>query len=455
MNDVIAAIATAPGEGAVGIVRLSGKGCLRVASSFIRWRSEGPNPRAATLARAYSDGRLLDRVLVTFFPGPGSYTGEDVLEIGAHGSPYVLSRLLEAACRSGARPADPGEFTRRAFLNGRLDLAQAEAVCALIRARTRLSHRCALDQLDGTLSERIKDLRAGALDLLAHLEAGLDHPEDGVPELGAERCLERIDRLREGLSPLIRSYGVGRLAAEGARVALVGSPNVGKSCLLNALLGRDRAIVSETPGTTRDTLEEEAALEGLPAVLIDTAGVRGGDLDAVERVGIERTRRAMKRADVVVLVLDRSRPLNPEDRAVIREAEELAASGGTSIVLALNKSDLPPAMSALDAGGPWPALAVSALQGAGVDALAGSIAAAARGGAADPGENGVVVASLRHFEALRACMESLEEARGAVDEAELAASHVREALSRLDSIVGGGGTEELLDAVFSRFCVGK
>ncbi|MBI4346773.1 MAG: tRNA uridine-5-carboxymethylaminomethyl(34) synthesis GTPase MnmE [Elusimicrobia bacterium] len=444
MNDVIAAIATPAGEGALGIVRLSGPDVLAVAARFVRapWQ-----PRLATLALVHDEGRPVERAVGVYFPGPDSYTGDDVLELTAHGSPYLLSRILELAVRSGARLASPGEFTHRAYLNGRLDLAQAEAVSLLIRARTETTARAAFEQLEGRLSNAVEDLRRRITGGLAIVEASLDHPEEDLPAFGPETAAAAASRLAEEARRLAATHRRGRLAADGARVSIVGRPNAGKSSLLNALVGRDRAIVADEPGTTRDTLEETADLRGVRAVLVDTAGLRDeAEAGAVEREGIRRTRASLAASDVALVVLDRSVDFQEPDRSLLEEA----AAGGRPVIVALNKADLPRA-SGLDG---IEGVQVSALTGDGVSRLAERLAdELARTGAAPEGEPWVV--SLRHRLALEESAAALDRAAAVAGEAELAAVHLREALAKLGEIVGDTATEEVLRELFSRFCVGK
>ncbi|MBI4385890.1 MAG: tRNA uridine-5-carboxymethylaminomethyl(34) synthesis GTPase MnmE [Elusimicrobia bacterium] len=454
MPDVIAAIATPRGEGAVGMLRLSGPGCRDLAASFLRCRAPSLAPRAATLATACADGRDLDRVLVTHFPAPHTYTGEEMLEITTHGSPYILSKLLRQACRSGARLAEPGEFSQRAFLNGRMDLAQAEAVCDLIRAKTHRAHRAALEQLQGGVSRRIGDLRRSLLDLLAGVEAGLDHPEEDIPELGAERALERLQGLQVEVRRLIESYRVGRLLTEGARIAIVGSPNVGKSSLLNALLKRERAIVDPAPGTTRDTIEEDADLHGLRAVLIDTAGLRARASGPVERLGMERTLQALESSDLVLLVLDGSRPLGAEEAAFLRQTRTRCLEADRPLLLVWNKSDLAPELRAEDLPSDSAAVKVSALRGIGIELLARRIARLL-GADADEAQQGLLVTSLRHRQNLERTAESLDLARAEISSGEVAALHLREALAALGALTGESSPDEVLHTIFSKFCIGK
>lgn len=450
-GDVVAAIATPPGRGAIGVLRVSGRGSLALAAGFIRLPAPMP-PRRPVLAWVLDGGSRLDRALVTFFPEGASYTGEESLEVSAHGSPYVLERLLELSMDAGARPAPPGEFTRRAYLNGRLDINQAEAVCGLIEAETRTAHRAAASQLSGDFSRRAEALRRAVLELSAEVEAALDHPEEDIPQLAPEEARRRLDSLRAEAEAMARGARRGRLSLSGARVPLVGVPNAGKSSLLNRLLGRDRAIVSPTPGTTRDTVEEPADLGGLKARLIDTAGLHEGARDPVERAGMERALAAARSADLVVAVLDRTAEPGPQLELLGR-----LVSGGVPVLAALNKSDSDSSrigLSEVMAAGPAAAVSVSALRGDGVDELAARARAELLGAPAEE----PLACSLRLKAALEGCAAELARAvplLGADPAWELAASRLRSALLLLEPAAGGTPTEAVLAEVFSRFCVGK
>ncbi len=450
VTETIVAPATPAGRGALGIVRVSGPGARRVALEVLGW--ESPEPRRASTRTARRAGRPVDRVVAVFWEGPETSTGEDLLEMTAHGSPEILRELVAAASEAGARHAAPGEFTRRAFTNGRLDLAQAEAVEALIRARGDRARRAALDRLDGQFSRDVSAARAPVLDLLALLEARLDHPDEDIAPLSGAAADAALAALRPPLERVLAAFERGRSEREGVRVCLVGRPNAGKSSLLNALLGRDRAIVAATPGTTRDTLEEPAALAGLSTVLIDTAGLRDDAIDPAEREGVERAERALAACDVAVLVVDGARPEEPVDARAHRRALELAAREGRPVVIARSKSDL--AASAAEAGG----VSVSSKTGAGIEALARAVAAAA--GAAEGDEGETMLVGERDREAFAAALAEIDAARAAVAAhpgtwEDRAACHLREAHDRLGSVLGLGAPDEVLRAVFSRFCVGK
>lgn len=450
MSQTIAAVATPPGASALGILRLSGDQALPIALSLLNLAQL--KPRRATVAWAKGRHGPIDQVVAISWPGPESPTGEDVVEFSTHGSALILRLLLEACLERGAAAAQPGEFTRRAFLNGRIDLSQAEAVCQLIGAQTESAHRACLRHLQGGLRGRLQACRAPILDLLVEAEAVLDHPEEEIPALLAEDVRLRLEKMALPLEALAATFSQGRLLAEGARVCIVGRPNAGKSSLLNALLGRERAIVCPEPGTTRDTLEETCSLGGTPAVLIDTAGLREEARDPAELAGMERTRQALRASDLALLVMDGSRPPTKEDRLVHERILSEAARQGKGIISILNKSDLLAEPSRDDG-----ALRVSALKETGIREL---LAEVGRKLMPRQTEESEVILSTRHQEALQACLQSLRQAqelvlaRRAGFEDRLA-HRLREALEELNEIEGIGVADEVLQAVFSRFCVGK
>lgn len=451
-SDTIAAIATPPGSGALAIVRASGPGAAAAAAAVL---GRGLPSRQAVLAKARDGEGDIDEVVALFFPAGASPTGEDLVELTCHGSPYIQRRLLEALLRAGARAAEPGEFTRRAFSSGRLDLAQAEAVCDLIAAGTGAAHRSALAQLEGGLSRAVDGLRAPILGLLGHLEACLDHPEEDIPPLEAGEAKARLAALQEPVARLAGSFGAGRLLREGPRVCIVGRPNAGKSSLLNALLGCQRAIVCAEPGTTRDTIEEPCDLGGIPAVLVDTAGLGHDGACAADAESLRRTRSALRSSDLAILVVDGSRAPDARDEAAHRDLREASAADRRPVLTVLSKADLPPAHSEGRAG-----CRVSALSGDGVDELKRRLARELGGGGEAPSEGGALVTRARHHDALRRCLARLEEARLCVDSRpgcweELAARELREALAALDEITGPAAPDEVLEDIFSRFCVGK
>ena len=452
-TDTIAAIATPVGSGGIGVVRISGPQALWIARRVTR-RSRDPKPRYAHLARVYDgNNELIDQALLLFMPGPRSYTGEDVAELSCHGGPIALRRVLDSILAAGARPAGPGEFTLRAFLNGRLDLAQAEAVADLVAAPTPAALAVAANQLAGRLSDAVGDMRAACLDLLAQMEAEVDFDEDEIPAMDRAVVAATLDSLHQRLEDALASAGRGIMQRHGVRVALVGSPNVGKSSLMNALLSTDRAIVTEIPGTTRDVLEESFDLDGVPIVLNDTAGLRETH-DPVETLGVERSSRALESADAVVLVLDASRPLLGNDEttaARIRQAVK-------PTIVALNKRDLPHAVRADDvrdlvAGAPI-------VRTAAIREDVNELRQALRHVIGLVGGDGglALVASVRHQEALTRARDELAGARRAVTDDEpsdFISIGVRGAVDALGEITGESATEDLLDVIFSKFCIGK
>ena len=451
-TETIVAVATPPAQARSASCASAARAPRDISCALLSSLSDNLPPRRATFVRAIDQQGLIDQVVAVHFPGPNSATGEDVVEISAHGSPYILARLLKAALAAGATAARPGEFTQRAFLNGRLDLAQAEAVCELIRARTDGAHRAALAQLEGGLSQELTLARGPILELLVRVEALLDHPEEDIPGFKDGELSSLLAELARPLQLLAKSHARGRLLSEGPRVCLVGRPNAGKSSLLNALLGAERAIVCPEPGTTRDTLEEACDVRGLPAVLVDTAGMRDHATAAAERSGMERAERALRGSDLALLVIDASREEDEEDRRVHGRILEAARREGRAVISVYNKTDLRAASVSPPEGSAW----VSALRRTGLEDLLTSISARL---APEEG-GGAVVTSARHQDCLRralACLDDAEQAvarHGAVAEDRLA-SHLRQALAALDEIGGAAAPDEVLAAIFSKFCVGK
>ncbi len=452
-TDTIAAIATPVGSGGIGVVRISGPQALWIARRVTR-RSRDPKPRYAHLARVYDgNNELIDQALLLFMPGPRSYTGEDVAELSCHGGPVALRRVLDSILAAGARPAGPGEFTLRAFLNGRLDLAQAEAVADLVAAPTPAALAVAANQLAGRLSDAVGEMRNACLDLLAQMEAEVDFDEDEVPAMDRAVVAATLDSLHQRLEDALASAGRGIMQRHGVRVALVGSPNVGKSSLMNALLSTDRAIVTEIPGTTRDVLEESFDLDGIPIVLNDTAGLRETH-DPVEILGVERSSRALEGADAVVLVLDASRPLLGSDATAGARVRQAAKP----TIVALNKRDLPHAVRADDVRdlAPGAPIVRTAAIREDVNELRQALRQVIGLAAADGGL--ALVASVRHQEALTRARDELAGARRAVaddEPSDFVSIGVRGAVNALGEITGESATEDLLDVIFSKFCIGK
>ena len=392
------------------------------------------------------EGRSVDQVLVTFFPKPNSYTGEDVTEISCHGAPVVLAFAVERATELGARLAEPGEFTQRAFFNGRIDLAQAEAVRDLIEATTVYQARVALQQVEGALSRRLTPLKKQLCDLIALLEAGIDFAEDDVPVAADQEILGRLRPLMTDIEKLAESYRFGKVVREGITLSILGRPNVGKSSLFNRLLEQDRAIVAATPGTTRDQVSETLVIEGLPVRLIDTAGIRATS-DVVETKGVEKSYEALADADLILVVLDLSQPLQNTDRELLAREEQ----GCRSLVVG-NKSDLPGKAEISQ-----PYLAVSAATGDGIPQLRRQIYQHAVPDHSEGAEAGFIT-NIRHAQLLRDSLEHLERAERAVTAQvphEMLLLDLYAALKPIDAITGATTVEDILDNIFSTFCIGK
>lgn len=474
-EDTIVAIATPPGRGGIGVVRMSGPASLDIARAMLE-RSAPLAPRYATYTRVRRGATpacvvrgaepsrvpaIVDEVVATYFPAPHSYTGEHVVEISAHGSPVVLQAIVQCALDAGARLAQPGEFTLRAFLNGKRDLVQAEAVADLIAAATPLQARVAFDQLEGTLTRRIGEFDAVLFDLIARLEASLDFPDEGYHFIEPDETGRRIDQVVIGIDELLGDARRGRMIREGATAVIAGRPNVGKSSIFNMLAGSDRAIVTAIAGTTRDLVTERVDIDGLAVTLVDTAGWRQ-TLDVVEREGVARADQARAVADLVIVVLDASQSLTPDDHRLL----EMTANRPGLVVL--NKSDLaaaadpagrlPHAAQGAVGGGTFPAVVISARTGDGLGELRRAIARALAGGD-EALRDTAAISNARHIALL-------QEARARLIAAQQAAAagptpeefllvDLQAARAQLDEIVGARTTDDLLQHIFERFCIGK
>ena len=446
-TDTIAAISTPPGRGGIGIVRLSGPQATSIAAQLVRLHHPLEHARAR-LADVLDpdDNARIDEAMITYFASPHSYTSDDLVEIAAHGSPVVLDLLLRRALDLGARLAEPGEFTQRAFLSGKLDLTQAEAVRDLIEAQTLTQARQAASQMGGALSRRVQPIKQSLVELIALLEAGIDFAEDDIDVTPQSEIAHRIDDLIPPLAALEASFARGRVVHDGLTLAIVGRPNAGKSSLFNRLVERDRAIVTATPGTTRDLVTERIAIDGIPLELVDTAGLRE-TLEEVEALGIARSREALADASLVLVVLDATQSLNDEERAL------LAAVDNRPAVVVLNKCDLAAADSA-QTGAPG-TLRTSALTGEGIATLRERIVALATGGAAaEPG----LLTSLRHQQAIvtgRTALADAAQANANTIPHEMILIDLYRALWALDSLTGQTTPDDILNLIFSTFCIGK
>jgi tRNA modification GTPase len=455
-SDTIVAIATPAGRGGIGVVRISGPDAEPIAR-VLASRSTPFTPRQATFTEVGVRPRnspcpktegsrgadVRDRTVVTFFQAPQSYTGEDVVEISAHGSPVVLNAIVRAAVDAGARLAEPGEFTLRAFLNNKIDLVQAEAVADLIDAVTPLQARAAFDQLEGTLTTAIGEIEHALFDVIARLEASLDFPDEGYHFVEPNEAAGAIAAIVARIDALLAQASRGRLVREGAQVAIVGAPNVGKSSLFNALLNTNRAIVTAIPGTTRDLLMEKADIGGLSLSLIDTAGVRETS-DVVELEGVARSRDTLRVVDLVIVVLDRARPLSADDRDILN------ATASRPRVIVKNKSDLPAADDQIDG------LDISATSGAGIDRLIDAIANTIA--ASEPLRDRPQITNTRHTILLERAKAALARAASALEgevSEEFPLLDLQEAAQALQEITGKKTSDDLLHHIFAKFCIGK
>ncbi len=459
LDDTIVAIATPPGRGGLGVVRLSGGQARAIAGAMLRL----PAGRKLEANRAIfcelvdaaqsdkKDSERIDEVVVTYFAAPHSYTTDDVVELSCHGSPVVLARVLEMAVAAGARMAAPGEFTQRAFLHGRLDLTQAEAVRDLIDAESLYQAKVAARQLHGELSHTVQPIKRALVELIARLEAGLDFAEDEVSEMPAAEITAAIASIAEPLHKLEASFAFGRLVQSGLTLAIVGRPNVGKSSLFNRLVERERAIVTAAPGTTRDLVTETVTLGGLPVRLVDTAGLREAVqrevIDEAEAIGIRKSMEALADADLVLVVLDASRPLSDVDRELLNDVREREA------VVVMNKCDLGAAAAPATR---LPVVCCSALSGNGVAEVREAILRGIRGGGAQP--EGALVTNLRQQQTVHASVGALQAASTSVANRvphEMLLLDLYTALRALDELTGATTTDDILDVIFSTFCIGK
>ncbi|MGI9860641.1 tRNA uridine-5-carboxymethylaminomethyl(34) synthesis GTPase MnmE [Moorella naiadis] len=457
LEDTIAALATPPGEGGIGIIRLSGSQAVAIAGKIFNPR-QGPGLAASRshflrlgLIQDPDTGETIDEVLISVMYGPHSYTAEDVVEINCHGGALATARVLQLVLRQGARLAEPGEFTRRAFLNGRLDLAQAEAVLEVIRARSSQGLQAAMAHLQGQLSGKIKELSTGLTGILAAFEASMDFPEEVGPV--DQEKLQELRQILAGVEKLLASWEEGRLLSEGLRIAIVGRPNVGKSSLLNALLNQERAIVSNIPGTTRDTIEETLQLGGFTCRLIDTAGLRE-TADTLESIGVARSKQAIEAADLVLMVIDLQDGIQAEDRRI------LATVKNKQVIITGNKRDLAgdncEGLAAFAGDNPY--VAISALTGVGLNELAQRIRELVLGGRVSRQADEPLIMKVRHRDALERCREHLQSASAAWEKGlpeDLIAVDLWAAVNYLGEITGSTAREDLLDRIFSDFCIGK
>lgn len=480
-NDTIAAIGTPPGYGGIGVIRVSGPEAFSLVLPLFQQpggQADLPPSHLLTFGHIVNPTtrEMLDEVLVAFMRSPHTYTREDVVEIQGHGGPLVLQRILRLLLAQGARMANPGEFTLRAFLNGRLDLAQAEAVMDLISAQTEAGQRLAIQQLRGRISEQVQDARHAVLGVIARIEASIDFPEEDVPTPQSEELRPLIEIAQQKIATLLAGSEQGRLYRQGLRTAIIGRPNVGKSSLLNALLRTERAIVTAIAGTTRDTVEEVANLRGIPLHLIDTAGITPSN-DPVEQIGVQRSRAAAESADVVLLVFDGSERLTEQDQRVSEElrgigfgrknrtnseysGDETSSNLSRAMIIVINKADCPQRLEVDAIESLWPGLPMvttSTLTGVGLSDLEETIVDLVLAGRALYGESALIT-SARHQEALRRAAENLRASLISLEQGiplDFVSIDLRTAYDALGEVTGETASDDLLDRIFSEFCIGK
>ncbi len=450
LDDTIVAIATPPGRGGIGVVRLAGPEAPTIAGPMLRLKHELAAGRAVFgEVIEPATGERIDEAVITFFAKPHSYTADDVIEISAHGSPVVLRHIVELATRGGARLAEPGEFTMRAFLNGRIDLTQAEAVRDLIESQTLYQAKVAAQQLEGSLSRRLQPIKRKLVELVAVMEAGIDFAEDDVSVLPFPEILSRLEQVQVQLEQLRASFAYGKIVHEGLTLAIVGRPNVGKSSLFNRLVERERAIVTSTPGTTRDLVTETVALGGIPIKLVDTAGIRHST-DEAESIGIRKSYEALSEADLILVVLDSTQELSAEDR-------ELLEVGSKRHALAVaNKSDLAP--DGLPPMADWQVFKTSAVTGAGIEGLRAAILEQVAGRCVRGEHETGFLTNIRHQRLVEESLGCIEAACHAVNRSiphEMIMLDLYGALRPLDAITGETTTDDILNLIFSSFCIGK
>ena len=462
-NDTICAVATASGTGAIAVIRISGAGSFSTALSIFRKNGKSLDIKSIEPYKAYygeifdpipDDKPMVDDVLATFFKAPHSYTGEDAVEISCHGSYFVQQKILELLCTRGCRLAQPGEFSKRAFINGKLDLAQAEAVADLIASQNEAEHRIAVNQLKGGFSNELRDLRTKLVDLTSLLELELDFSEEDVEFADRTKLYEILDSSLKHIGKLTDSFRMGNAIKNGIPVAIVGETNTGKSTLLNAILGEERAIVSDIAGTTRDTIEETFTIEGLMYRFIDTAGIRETS-ETIEKIGIERTFKKISEADIVIGMIDGTKTKNEIEMAA-KTITERVNSLTHKLLLVINKRDLMDAATLSSLSDPTAFTLISAKNADDVEALKHIIRSNTDAPHLD--DNTTLVSNIRHFEALTHAMDSLQQVKNGMDgnlSADLLAQDLRQALYYIGSITGEVTTGEVLNTIFSRFCIGK
>lgn len=457
IDDTIAAIATAPGEGGIGIVRISGEKSLEVAQSIFKSKSgktiKDYNTRTLIYGKIVDGEKVIDEVLVAYMKGPNSYTAEDVIEINCHGGFISVKKILELILSKGVRIADAGEFTKRAFLNGRIDLSQAEAIIDVIKSKTDMAHEVAQNQLEGSLAKKIKDLRMNVTEVLAHLEVSIDFAEEDVEEITYQTLEEKAHELRNEIKKLYDTAESGKILRDGLKTVIVGKPNVGKSSLLNSILGENRAIVTDIAGTTRDVIEEFVNIKGIPLKIVDTAGIRETE-DIVEKIGVEKSRESFSTADLVIMVLDASRKLSEEDMEILESIKN------KKTIVLLNKVDLE-AQIELEKIKEFVSsddiIEISALKNQGIEKLQDKIESMVYQGSVKNSSN-LMITNSRHKDALFKAYESINDAISAIEQRmpyDFIEVDFKNIWDYLGYINGDTVREDLLDTIFANFCIGK
>ncbi|WP_428075617.1 tRNA uridine-5-carboxymethylaminomethyl(34) synthesis GTPase MnmE [Candidatus Avelusimicrobium luingense] len=449
MQSTICALASGQG-GAVALVRLSGPDAL-VITHTLTSKTQLFEPRRQTFCSIYDGKNILDKALVTYFKAPHSFTGEDVVEFALHGSPYIIGRTLELLCQSGAVPAKRGEFSQRAFLNGKMDLVEAQGLCDLIAAGNQSAHRLAMNALDGKLSGKLSEIKTKLTELLAQIEVRLDDVDEEMTPLSTDFITQEITAVLTAIRTLTDTFSVGRLIKDGLKVAIVGAPNSGKSSLLNALVGFDRAIVTDVCGTTRDTVEETLEINGQKIRLTDTAGIRAHALDVAEQEGMRRSKRAMENADVILFVLDSSRPVCAEEKQLWQDIQ----TQHKRTLIVLNKTDKPSSGKIdLENVTQYTQFTVSCKTGAGLNELKNTLTAPMN----EVEKDSLLISNLRHYEELLRAQTELESALMQLTKnagGEIYAEHLRGALTHLKDLMGEVTPDDILGVIFSKFCMGK
>ena len=457
IDDTIAAIATAPGEGGIGIIRISGEKSLQVAQSIFKSKSgkmiKDYNARTLIYGTVVDNEKVIDEVLVAYMKGPNSYTAEAVIEINCHGGFISVKKILELILSKGVRLAEAGEFTKRAFLNGRIDLSQAEAIIDVIKSKTDMAHEVAQSQLEGSLAKKIKDLRMNVTEVLAHLEVSIDFAEEDVEEITYQTLEEKALELRNEIKKLYDTAESGKILRDGLKTVIVGKPNVGKSSLLNSILGENRAIVTDIAGTTRDVIEEFVNIKGIPLKIVDTAGIRETE-DVVEKIGVEKSRESFSTADLVIMVLDASRKLSEEDMEILESLKN------KKTIVLLNKMDLEPQIELEkieEFVNSEDIIKISALKHQGIEELQDKIEAMVYHGSVKNSSN-LMITNSRHKDALFKAYESINDAISAIEQRmpyDFIEVDFKNIWDYLGYINGDTVREDLLDTIFANFCIGK